>query len=87
MKRWNGPFDPVVAKTIECYVTPSPRAKLYVWRDTELAGFWPNVWNYTMSAGANNDKSHTGTLGTSKLDIADAVDAAIAAVKKSNSWN
>ena len=76
------PYDPTAAKTIECYVTKAPRAKLYVWRE-----FGSALWQYTMSAGPNNERSHTGCMPqVLSIDPGPAVVAAIAACKKNRSW-
>lgn len=80
-KRCTWPFDPDAAHTIECYVVKAPAAKLYVWREKEQA-----TWNYTMSAGRNSDRSHTGCVVVSDIDAQQAAQLAIAACKKSNSW-
>jgi hypothetical protein len=74
------PFDAESAKTIECYVTKAPRAKLYIWRSNEEL-----YWNYTMNAGADGERSHTGYL-PEPLSVRDAVTHAIEACKKHNSW-
>jgi hypothetical protein len=77
------PFDPDAAKSITCYVTKAPgKAKLYVWYDE------PTKWHYTLSAGRNSERSHTGFLpNITTTDPGLAVEAAIEAVNKNNSWN
>ena len=76
------PYDSQAARTITCYVTKAPRAKLYIWHDGPFDG----SWNYTMSAGRNSERSHSGRVAIANLGIAEAVAIAIHQVKKSNSW-
>ena len=76
------PFDDQYAKKCFCYVTKAPgrNAHLYVHRPINS-----NVWSYTLDAGPNNERSHSGGIGES-LSIEEAFSKAISSCIKSNSW-
>lgn len=61
------PFDDETAKYVECYVANVARAKVYVWRDRRNRH--PD-WVYTISAGPNSERSHTGMTTTHDLEEA-----------------
>ena len=79
------PFDSTAAKTIRCLVVKAPmRAKLYVWKSATN-----RYWQWTMSAGANSERSMTGCvpIAPSLLDDQGAVDASVADCKRYRVWD
>jgi hypothetical protein len=57
------PFDPEAAKKIECHTVKGYRCTLYVWKPDNKT-----YWSYTLSAGHNSDRSHTGSTETGDFD-------------------
>ena len=80
------PFSSEYAKTIECYVTKAPRAKLYIFQHTIQEPYQIMGWQYCMDAGANNERSHSGFITRDDIPAVEAVSMAIQQVKKCNSW-
>ena len=74
------PYSKDCAKEIRCYVCWAPSARLYVWRRKN-----EKEWRYTLSAGPNDDRSHTGLVGECR-GAAEAEAAARDACKKNRSW-
>lgn len=75
---WTG--NPDMADEIESYVCWAPHATLWIWRHLP-----ETAWSYTMSAGANSERSHTGFVGEC-ADPAEAERRAVDACKASRSW-
>ena len=76
------PYDSDAAKTITCFEVKAPRAKLYLWHDGPFTG----AWDYTLSAGRDSERSHSGRVAIPNLAIAEAVAIAIQQCKQNKSW-
>lgn len=74
------PYDSEAA--ITCFMVKAPRAKLYLWYDGPFTG----TWSYTLSAGRDSERSHSGRVAIDNLPIAEAAAIAIQQCKANNSW-
>lgn len=76
------PYDSDAAKTITCFEVKAPRATLLLW----YQGAFTGAWDYTLSAGRNSERSHSGRVRLPNLAIAEAAAIAVQQCKENRSW-